>query len=50
MEGLVSILGCRIDHDLPTTYLGMPSGNEHKELKIWDRIMEKIEKKLPKWK
>jgi len=38
-------LGCRIEK-LPTVYLGMSLGNNHKELVIWDGIIEKTEKKL----
>lgn len=49
IEGLARILGCRIDQ-FPTIYLGMPLGYKHKELAIWDGIIEKTEKKLPKWK
>lgn len=29
---------------LPTTYLGMPLGSNHKALEIWDGILEKTEK------
>lgn len=46
---LASILQCKIEH-LPTTYLGMPLGNNHKELEIWDGIIEKTEKRLANWK
>lgn len=49
MEELAGILGCKIDK-LPTVYLGMPLGNKHKELVIWDGIVEKSERKLANWK
>lgn len=35
MQRLANILECRIDK-LPTTYLGMPLGSKHKELRIWE--------------
>ncbi|KAG5579590.1 hypothetical protein H5410_050217 [Solanum commersonii] len=35
---------CKRMENLPTTYLGMPLGNNHKELEIWDGIVEKTEK------
>ena len=35
IQMLASILQCKIEN-LPTTYLGMPLGNNHKELVIWD--------------
>ncbi|WMV11713.1 hypothetical protein MTR67_005098 [Solanum verrucosum] len=46
---LASILQCKIEH-LPTTYLGMPLGNNHKELEFLNGIIEKIEKRLANWK
>ncbi|KAG5607396.1 hypothetical protein H5410_028888 [Solanum commersonii] len=46
---LARILGCKVEH-LPTTYLGMPLGPDHKELEIWGGIIEKREKKLANWK
>ncbi|WMV47514.1 hypothetical protein MTR67_040899 [Solanum verrucosum] len=49
IQSLATILGCRVEQ-LPTTYLGMPLGHNHKELEIWDGIIEKIEKKLVNWK
>ena len=49
VQSLANILGCRIEK-LPTTYLGMPLGYKHKALEIWDGILEKIERKLAKWK
>ncbi|XP_049344987.1 uncharacterized protein LOC125809377 [Solanum verrucosum] len=49
IQNLATILGCRVEQ-LPMTYLGMPLGHNHKELEIWDDIIEKIEKKLANWK
>ncbi|XP_049391646.1 uncharacterized protein LOC125856127 [Solanum stenotomum] len=42
---LASILQCNIEH-LLTTDLGIPFGNNHKELELWDGIIEKTEKML----
>nr|AAT40556.2 hypothetical protein SDM1_4t00019 [Solanum demissum] len=49
IEDLASILKCKIEK-LPTVYLGMPLGSEHKAEKNWDGIIEKTEKKLAIWK
>ena len=35
IQNLANILGCRVDQ-MPTTYLGMPLGSNHKALDIWD--------------
>lgn len=48
-QSLGNILSCKTEN-FPTTYLGMPLGNSHKELEIWDGIAEKTEKKLATWK
>ncbi|WMV19117.1 hypothetical protein MTR67_012502, partial [Solanum verrucosum] len=48
-QSLADILGCGVGK-LPTTYLGMPLGNTHKDSKIWDNIVEKTEKRLARWK
>lgn len=48
MQRLANILGCRIEQ-FPTTYLGMPLGSKHKELLIWDGIIQRSEKKLVIW-
>jgi len=48
MQTPAGILGCGVDK-LPTVYLGMPLGNKHDDLEIWDNIIEK-EKKLSQWK
>ncbi|XP_015078155.1 uncharacterized protein LOC107021959 [Solanum pennellii] len=49
IQALANVLGCRIEK-LPTVYLGTLLGNNHKELVIWDGIIEKTEKKLENWK
>ncbi|WMV21816.1 hypothetical protein MTR67_015201 [Solanum verrucosum] len=49
IKEMAGILGCSVGK-LPTTYLGMPLGNNHKALEIWDGILEKTEKKLSGWK
>ncbi|KAG5575092.1 hypothetical protein H5410_055226 [Solanum commersonii] len=48
IKEMAGILGCSVGK-LPTTYLGMPLGNNHKALEIWDGILEKTEKKLSRW-
>ncbi|KAG5600121.1 hypothetical protein H5410_031491 [Solanum commersonii] len=30
--------------------VGMPSGNKHRDLEIWDGVVEKTQKKLAMWK
>lgn len=49
IQTLVDMLGCGIDN-FRTVYLGMPLGNKHKEVDIWDCIIEKATKRLPQWK
>jgi hypothetical protein len=45
VEGLSSILGCRVD-SAPFTYLGLPLGAHYKDPSIWSNVIEKIETKL----
>ncbi|WMV54052.1 hypothetical protein MTR67_047437 [Solanum verrucosum] len=45
IKEMAGTLGCSVGK-LPTTSLGMPLGNNHKALEIWDSILEKTEKKL----
>ncbi|XP_047268842.1 uncharacterized protein LOC124898822 [Capsicum annuum] len=45
IQTLTGILGCGIGN-LPTVYLGMPLGNKHKDVEIWDKIIEKTMKRL----
>lgn len=49
IQTLASILGCGVGN-LPTVYLGMHLGRKHKDLEIWDSIIEKANKKLSQWK
>jgi len=49
VHALAKILGCRIG-TLPLSYLGMPLGASHKSPSIWNPILEKIERKLARWK
>lgn len=42
IQCLANILSCKIEN-LPTAYLGMPLGNNHKELERWDGIVDKTE-------
>ncbi|KAG5585896.1 hypothetical protein H5410_046330 [Solanum commersonii] len=49
MEILVAILGGAVV-SLPTIYLGMPFGAKSKSADIWNNMIEKIEKNLPKRK
>ena len=46
---LVEILGGRVG-TLPMSYLGMPLGAAHNFPSIWNPILEKIERKLARWK
>jgi len=49
VESLAHILGCRIG-SLPMTYLGLPLGASFKSLSIWNRVIEKVERRLASWK
>jgi len=49
MYTLVEILGCRVG-TLPMSYIGMLLGASHKSPTIWNPILEKIERKLARWK
>ena len=49
VHALAKILGCRVGA-LLMTYLGMPLGASHKSPSIWNPILEKIERKLVRWK
>ena len=42
---LASELGCKIG-SFPTSYLGLPLGAKHKNLKVWDSIEERFKKRL----
>ena len=49
LVALGSILQCR-EGSLPMKYLGMPLGTSFKTASIWNPILEKMEKKLSRWK
>ena len=49
LDALANILHCRVDN-LLMKYLGMPLGTSFKTASIWNPILEKVEKKLSKWK
>jgi hypothetical protein len=42
-------LGCKIG-SLSMTYLGLPLGASFKSLPIWNRVIEKVERRLASWK
>ena len=48
VEGLVNELGCRIGN-LPSTYLGLPLGDGHKFVAVWDGVEERMRKRLASW-
>ena len=49
IQCLANILSCKVENQ-PTIYLRMPLGNTHRELEIWDGVVEKTKKKLATWK
>ena len=49
MEYLNAILGGEIGV-LPTAYLGMPVGASSQSYEIWNKVVEKCEMKLARWK
>lgn len=49
IEVPASKLGGKVG-ELPTTYQGMPLGEKNKSRGIWNRVVEKCEKRLTKWK
>ncbi|XP_042952153.1 uncharacterized protein LOC122289242 [Carya illinoinensis] len=49
IQDLASILGCQIS-SLPLQYLGLPLGAAFKTKSIWDGVIEKIERRLARWK
>ncbi|KAG5617530.1 hypothetical protein H5410_017354 [Solanum commersonii] len=44
---LANILDCKVEY-LPTFYLGMSLGNNHKALEIWNGTEDKTEKGIGK--
>ena len=49
LDALTNILQCRVG-SLPMNYLGMLLGTSFKTALIWNPILEKMEKKLSRWK
>ena len=49
VHALVEILGCRVG-TFPMSYLGMLLGASHNSHSIWNPMLEKIERKLARWK
>ena len=45
VEELASELGCGVG-SLPTSYLGLPLGANHKALGVWDSVEERFQKRL----
>ena len=45
VSSLAAILGCKI-FALPMTYLGLPLGASFKDVKFWDGVITRIQKKL----
>ena len=49
LDALANIFQCRVG-SLPLKYLGMLLGTSFKTTSIWNHILEKMEKKLSRWK
>ena len=49
LEALVDVLGCKLSA-LPMTYLRLPLGTKFNSKMIWNTIIEKIERRLGRWK
>ncbi|KAL5700142.1 amidase [Ranunculus cassubicifolius] len=52
-EGVInevaSILGCGVE-EFPSTYLGLPLGAKSRSINIWGKVIERVEKRLGRWK
>ena len=48
-EMLVDALGCK-QGSLPMKYLGLPLGAKWKDRAVWNPIIEKVERRLARWK
>ncbi|GMP93729.1 hypothetical protein CsSME_00043442 [Camellia sinensis var. sinensis] len=46
---LAAILGCKIVA-LPTTYLGLPLGASFKAPRVWDGVVDRVQRRLARWK
>ncbi|KAL6332093.1 hypothetical protein AAG906_020774 [Vitis piasezkii] len=49
VEELTLEFGCKVNK-LPSSYLGLPLGARYKEVAIWDRVEERLRKRLSFWK
>ena len=49
VEEMAMELGCRVG-SLPSSYLGLPLGAHHKALSMWDRVEERMRRRLALWK
>ena len=49
LENLALEAGCKVGR-LPSSYLGIPLGANHKSVAIWDGVEEKFRKRLAMWK
>ena len=49
VEVLALDVGCKVGR-LPTSYLGIPLGANHKSMAVWDGVEERFRKRLAKWK
>ncbi|KAL6327375.1 hypothetical protein AAG906_018977 [Vitis piasezkii] len=49
LELLALEVGCKVGR-LPTSYLGIPLGANHKSVAVWDGVEERFRKRLAKWK
>lgn len=46
---LAAFLGCKIGA-LPTTYLGLPLGASFKAPRVWDGVVDRVQRRLAGWK
>ncbi|RVX10737.1 Transposon TX1 uncharacterized 149 kDa protein [Vitis vinifera] len=49
LEVLALEVGCKVGK-LPTSYLGIPLGANHKSVAVWDGVEERFRKRLTMWK
>ena len=49
VKNLAHELGCRVGA-LPSSYLGLPLGAQHKSVAVWDVIEERFRKSLSLWR
>ena len=49
LEALALEVGCKVGR-LPSSYLGIPLGANHKSVAVWDGVEERFRKRLAMWK